>query len=328
VLNRAVFIGDVALDEYFRADRWPGLRDKLDVEALPPRIGGMIANAACVYARYGAAAEMVSVLNSGAVSDTLRRGLEQAGVGTAHLLTDDSLADSRTLIFLVDGEHTVFIPELGEYTIAVSPSLLADVQAASFVYSTVSQVKRLRLPGSEAGPADVLRLMKQNGTRLTFDLDVNRTDPADSEYLTLADVVFVNDVGFAAHRGGRTESDAAAEFLALGIGMLVVTHGANGCTVHTASQALRIPGVAVDPVDVTGAGDTFGSSFVFGLGCTEDLELVARFANAAAARSVTVMGPQGGVAPAQEVVAFMVEHRLGSPEEFTCFTAGAGTTSP
>jgi sugar/nucleoside kinase (ribokinase family) len=313
-----VFIGDVALDEYFQAERWPGLHDKVGVEALPARIGGMIANAACVHAGYGAATEMVSVLNSGAVSDLLRGGLEKAGVGTAHLQVDDSLADSRVLIFLVGGEHAVLIPEIGEYTIDVGPELLAEIRSASFVYSTISQVRRLRL--APHTPVEILRLMKEKGTRLAFDLDVNRTAPEDHELLALADVVFVNDIGFEALRAGRPGAEAVGDLLNLGIGILIVTHGPGGCTVNTPADTFRIPGVAVSPVDVTGAGDTFGSTFVYGLGRTSDLRLVASFANAAAARSVTRMGAQSGVTTAREILAFMAEHQLLLDGDFTCFT--------
>ena len=45
-----VYIGDVALDEYYSADRWPGPADKGFVKTLPAVPGGMIANAACVSA--------------------------------------------------------------------------------------------------------------------------------------------------------------------------------------------------------------------------------------------------------------------------------------
>ena len=44
------FIGDVALDEYYTADRWPGRADKGFVRELPAETGGSIANAAVVYA--------------------------------------------------------------------------------------------------------------------------------------------------------------------------------------------------------------------------------------------------------------------------------------
>jgi ribokinase len=49
-MGYAVFVGDVALDEYYRADYWPTIKDKAIVHALPAVPGGMIANAACVAA--------------------------------------------------------------------------------------------------------------------------------------------------------------------------------------------------------------------------------------------------------------------------------------
>jgi len=48
-----VFIGDVALDEYYKADYWPTIKDKVLVDALTAVPGGMIANAACVAAALG-----------------------------------------------------------------------------------------------------------------------------------------------------------------------------------------------------------------------------------------------------------------------------------
>ncbi|MCX6014152.1 MAG: hypothetical protein NT020_00940 [Chloroflexales bacterium] len=52
-MGYAVFVGDVALDEYYRADYWPTIQDKAIVHALPAVPGGMIANAACVAAALG-----------------------------------------------------------------------------------------------------------------------------------------------------------------------------------------------------------------------------------------------------------------------------------
>ena len=54
-----VYIGDVALDEYYRAGRWPGTADKEEVETLEAVPGGMIANAACVSAATHATAAAI-----------------------------------------------------------------------------------------------------------------------------------------------------------------------------------------------------------------------------------------------------------------------------
>lgn len=310
-----VFVGEVALDEYFRAPRWPDLRDKVYVEALPPQTGGTMANAACCFAAYGPRTELVSMLNEGDASARLRRQLAESGVGTTYLGVDDSLADARTLIFLVDGEHTIFIPDL-DYRIDVSDELLTALRTARFVYTTGLEARRLRQRGQASTPQDVLRLVKDGGAQLVLDLDVGSED---DEYLECADIVFVNDVGFAAYCAGRDPAVVVEHILGLGVAILVITRGPNGCSVHGPSATVSVPGVRVDVVDVTGAGDTFGASFLYGLMCTSDLGLAARFANAAAARATTRFGPRGGVAAAGEVLDFMAEHDLFGADDFSCF---------
>ena len=73
--NYAVYIGDVALDEYYRAQRWPGKADKENVEFLKAVPGGMIANAACVRASLDQKTLFWTCMNDGAVSKFLLEDL-------------------------------------------------------------------------------------------------------------------------------------------------------------------------------------------------------------------------------------------------------------
>lgn len=56
--------------------------------------------------------------------------------------------------------------------------------------------------------------------------------------------------------GERCES-VARRWLELGRGLVVVTWGADGCSVFTRSRALNMPAVPVEVVDTVGAGDSF-----------------------------------------------------------------------
>lgn len=47
--------------------------------------------------------------------------------------------------------------------------------------------------------------------------------------------------------------------------------------------------------------------------------MVATFANAAAARAVTIMGPRGGVSNGKTVIDFMEENGLKPGPEYQCF---------
>src|SRR5690349_9083772 len=85
-LAPTVFIGDVSLDEYYAAERWPTLADKGFVNLLGDYVGGSIANAASVHAGLGSPTEFVSLLNFSSISDRLVAELEKRGVSVRHML--------------------------------------------------------------------------------------------------------------------------------------------------------------------------------------------------------------------------------------------------
>ena len=72
--DTVIFLGDVALDEYFRTDRWPGSGEKVDIVPAGSLVGGMIANAAAVHAGYGAPTRFLWAMNESLLSRLAARG--------------------------------------------------------------------------------------------------------------------------------------------------------------------------------------------------------------------------------------------------------------
>ena len=73
--------------------------------------------------------------------------------------------------------------------------------------------------------------------------------------------------------------------------LLVLTQGADGCTVFLGDESRHIPAPAVTEVEATGAGDIFAAAFFVRLQQTKGNPWeAARFANQIAARSVTQRG--------------------------------------
>ena len=79
--------------------------------------------------------------------------------------------------------------------------------------------------------------------------------------------------------------------------------------VKTPDTTVHVPAMKVRPVDTTGAGDTFNSSFLYQLINGADPEQAARFACAAAGRAVTIYGPKAGVVDKDTVLRFMNEEQ-------------------
>ncbi|NEY92232.1 carbohydrate kinase family protein [Tabrizicola oligotrophica] len=298
------FIGDVAVDEYYTADRWPGIADKDFIRELPTECGGSIANAAVVHAGLGGVTEFISLLNESPLSERLIADLAENGVSTRHMLRQPGIPESRNLIFLVEGEHVVLTVEMGRQPMVLPPETMAALRQPGLLYTTLYRARRLHAADSVLRQAALLADLRQHGRRAVFDLDVGGAAEADLPYLQGAEVVIFNQVGFRA-TFGHDDLEAAADWqLANGIARLVRTAAADGAAALDGDRILRAPGHKVDVVDVTGAGDTFGAALVWGLGRGRDFGSALTFATAAASRAVTRHGPRGGRASAEEVDAW------------------------
>jgi ribokinase len=99
---------------------------------------------------------------------------------------------------------------------------------------------------------------------------------------------------------------AAAALLARGVGVVIVTLGEAGVLVAQRGQpARRVPGFWVQAVDSTAAGDAFNGGLAAALARGDDLEAAVRYAQAAAALSVTRAGAQPSLPTAKEVDEFL-----------------------
>ena len=289
----AVYVGDVALDEYYRADYWPTIKDKALVQTLPAVPGGMIANAACVAAGLGMPVKFLGALNRGAITQFLLADLEKSGVDTSLVVFDDTLPDAKCMIFLVGDEHTVLIPTMGITAIEITAEQLDVLAQASYIYSTPIEFELLRC--GTMNNDDIIDYCRRQGAQLVYDLDVDYINDGDEARYRRLDVAFFNEVGFDRYRGALDPQAAADRLLSYGLELVVVTLAERGCVVYARGQTIREPGIPVTVVDVTGAGDTFCSSCVYARAVGMELREAAQFANAAAARCVGQLGARVGV---------------------------------
>lgn len=101
---------------------------------------------------------------------------------------------------------------------------------------------------------------------------------------------------------GLEAPDAIADFyLKLGAEMVALTMGGDGVLLASPQKRERVPALAVNFVDATGAGDSFTGAFLARLAQGEDAFAAGRYANAAAAISTTRHGAVAGIPTAAKV---------------------------
>ncbi|WP_207226266.1 carbohydrate kinase family protein [Microterricola gilva] len=298
----SVFFGDVAIDEYYIAPYFPAGGDKVSVQTLEEQFGGMCANAASIFANYGIPTSFMSQLNSRALTQRLLTELTDAGISTKHVIFDEAVPDSKCIILLSGDQHIVIIPDLGITHTEISVDAFEHMANAEFLFT--SQTDSIPFRMGEKRAQEIFRDLCDRGVKIVIDLDVYHLENHPSGLIEYCDILFMNSLGYERFRESGNDVQWLLQNRTTAI---VVTKDSEGCDLYTRDGIESIPGYPVEPVDVTGAGDTFSSSFLYAYSTTKNLAEAARFANAAAALSIGTVGARAGKTDAATVHAFMAE---------------------
>jgi sugar/nucleoside kinase (ribokinase family) len=136
-------------------------------------------------------------------------------------------------------------------------------------------------------------------------LDANRPRAGLEELLPWVDILITNSHFPRAYCGEPDLGRAMERLLTGNIRLVVTTLGAEGCLCLTREGRWRVPGLPVQAVDTTGAGDAFHGAFIYGLLQEWSIERTALFANAAAALNCTALGGRAGLPRTSDVEALL-----------------------
>jgi sugar/nucleoside kinase (ribokinase family) len=109
------------------------------------------------------------------------------------------------------------------------------------------------------------------------------------EALAQSDLLFCNATEAMPVAGGTSAEEAFGKLKAL-VPNAVVTDGPNGAFVRYHGSECHVPAFACKPVDVTGAGDMFAGSFLYGVTHGVPAQKAARAANFLAMKVITQIG--------------------------------------
>ena len=148
-----------------------------------------------------------------------------------------------------------------------------------------------------------IEIVKAQGGTISFDPNVRKEMlkiPEMREALTyileFTDVFLPSDHEVTLLVDATTEGAAIEELLALGVKEIVVKHGARGCVYYAADEQIKVPALAVQEVDPTGAGDCFGATYVTCRKLGKTAHDALSFAVASGASAVAKKGPMEGAA--------------------------------
>jgi len=288
-------VGDANPDLVLHGDVVPrfGQAEQL-LDGQHHTLGGSAAIVACGLAALDVPVRLAAVVGADVFGSTVLAALAERGVETSAVRVDPATPTGLSVI-LADGA--------GDRAILTYPGTIPALAADQVPDELLRQVAHVHVASYFLQPrlaAELPQLLaRARAAGCTTSLDTN-WDPA-CRWAGVADALGVVDVFLPNAAELHAVADAlgiapgglderAALLRQRGPALVVVKAGADGGVAATADGVVRAPGLAVDVVDTTGAGDSFDAGFLAaflrGLPVTECL----RWAAAAGSLSTRAAG--------------------------------------
>jgi len=277
--------GNVDLVSQVERIPWPG--ETVLSTGFATHAGGKGNNQATAAARASAHTTFVGAFGDDDNGARLLVSLKESGV---HTLVRTSSEPTGTALITVarTGENAIVVNAGANATLTSLTTEERDAVAGAAIVLLQLEI-----------PLDTVIEAAKAATG-TVVLNAAPAQPLPHELLEAVALLVVNEHE-AALLGG---ADALLEF----VPRLVVTLGAKGALIRTRDTTVRVPGIPVEVVDTTGAGDTFCGALVAKLDEGAPLEAAVRFATAAAALSVGRAGAVPAIPTREEIDDFHASH--------------------
>lgn len=299
--RKVLIVGDVGVDEYI----WGEVK-RISPEAPVPVVDvtkedsalGLSSNVAANVGTLGGEAILVSVVGDDAGAKSIAKLLGEVGVTSDHLITDNERPTTRKVRILgehqqvvrVDFEKKMFLSEATEQKLV---SKVKELIPAMDIVILQDYAKGVL---SENVCQQVIQLARKSGKKVL--VDPHRNTPLHFyKGATLFkpnhdESIILSGFEFNSLNPPKNLDELVAKSLKdqLECEEVVITLGKQGVLISQGDEFLRLPTVAKEVFDVTGAGDTAIASMALGLASGWSLDESCAFANFAAGVVVGKVG--------------------------------------
>lgn len=289
-MSKITVIGSSAMDLVVTARKRPAKGETIIGKSFKTVPGGKGANQAVAASRLGGEVTMIGCLGDDTFGKEILDNFAKHNILTNHMEIIPEMESGTAHIVLAEGDNSIIVVKGANNFI--TPKYIEKVLPVIANSDMVLMQQEI--------PMETIEFVSEKCFELNVPLLLNPA-PAQSlkqEVINKVTYITPNEHEAQVLFGTCDIHKALAQYP----NKVFITEGEKGVRYHNGEKEIIIPTYEVDVVDTTGAGDTFNAAFALALVEENTVEDSIRFANCAAALSVTGFGAQGGMPTREEVV--------------------------
>lgn len=288
-MSKITVIGSISTDFVVTTNRRPEIGETITGMDFSTTFGGKGANQAIACARLGSEVQMIGAVGDDVFGEQLLQNLSQNGISIQNVERVTHLPSGSAHITLLNNDNAIiYIPGANDAVTTERMEELQEVLAASDM--VVIQ--------NETPQAVVEKVIAECASRnIPLLYNPAPARPVATEVLDQVTYFTPNESEFHQLFPEWTVSEGVQQYP----NKLLITLGSKGVLYHDGESEKLVPSYKVEPVDTTGAGDTFNGAFAAAIASGMSIEDSVKFGNLAASLSIQKFGAQGGMPTIEEM---------------------------
>ncbi len=311
-------IGRIAID--FNPTDYYNTLDKC--ENYKKYVGGSPANIAVGLARLGKKVGFIGKVSDDQFGTYVENFFADEGIDISHV-TRTKGGEKLGLTFTEiksENESSILMYRDGIADLMLHPDDVDEEYIKSAKAILISGTALSQSPSREAC-LKAMYLAKKVDTKIIFDIDYRPYNWKNADEIAIyyslvasnSDMVMGSreefDLTEAISAPGRSDKETAAHWMSMGNKIVIIKHGKQGSTAHTADGEYSIKPFPVKAFKSFGGGDGYGSSFIYGLLEGWDIMDCLEMGSASASMLVAAHGCSLFMPTVEEVKAFIKESK-------------------
>ncbi|HLR40281.1 MAG TPA: ribokinase [Virgibacillus sp.] len=284
-------VGSINMDLTITTEKMPMQGETVLGNDFATYPGGKGANQAVAAARLGANVNMIGAVGKDPFGTELLEHLQTEGINVEGIMKDSEKPTGIANIILSEDDNRIIV--------APGANMHVDAELVNKHQQLIKQSDVVLLQLEI--PLETVVYTLEIARKYDVPVIVNPAPYQDlpGPVLTHAAYVTPNEIEVEAMQADPLYDSIQEK--------IIMTQGDKGVALYVNGATQFLPSYPVSVKDTTGAGDTFNGAFAAEIGAGTSISKAVKFANAAAALSVTKVGAQGGMPTRQEVEQFIKE---------------------